>query len=431
MRMKSSWLDPIEQRELVDDLLKYQLIRFSNGRDLPLKSGGTTDVYMNLRDARNNPDAIKKIARAYENPLRRLRPDRFIEVPDAVSCFAGPLAMATGIPYITIRESPKGGRVAKANSIGSASFGSTGVIFDDVITDGESKIIPFREATKLGLQVNNLVVLVDRQQGWEKNFVRQEVDLLVWPGMMLHDVRKLLISDFKVMQRCKPETEEANCIIVALDAMSWEETLVVIDLLRPSGVILKFNDLLFDRGIEKLISDAQVYGRVMADLKCHDIPNTVGNTCARLRKNPPWAVTVHASGGVKMMKAAVTALEGTATKVLAITVLTSIDPTTSQEIYGRRPLEQVGVLAEMAVQAGVHGFVCSPQEASYLRESYPTKIIVTPGIRSDATPKDDQARCATPRGAIESGAHYIVMGRQILNSSDPVAEVRRVMEELR
>lgn len=423
------WLDPSEQQDLVARLLEHQLIKFSNGRDLPLKSGGKTDVYMNLRDARNSPDAIRTIARAFENPIRRLNPDRFIEVPDAVSCFAGPLSLAMDMPYITIREKPKEGRVAKATSIGSAPFGSTAVIFDDVVTDGESKIVPFFEARAMGLQVQNLVVLVDRQQGWKKKFAERGVNLNVWPGMTLHDVRKLLVSDFGIMQRCNPETEEKNCIIVALDGKSWEETLAIIDALRPSGSILKVNDLLFDQGIANLIPDLHVYGRVMADLKCHDIPNTVKNTCERLRKSPPWAVTVHASGGGEMVKAAVEALAGTSTKVLAITVLTSINPETSEEIYQRRPLEQVKVLAKIAADNGAHGFVCSPEEAKELKALYPDKTIVTPGIRSEATPKDDQARIATPRGAKDNGSDYLVMGRQILGAKDPVAEVKRVMTE--
>lgn len=423
------WLDPSEQKKLVARLLEHQLIKCSNERNLPLKSGGKTDVYINLREARNDPRAITLIARLFENPLRRLAPDRFIEVPDSVSCFAGPLAITTGIPYLTIREKPKEGRVAKSTVIGSSSFGSTAVIIDDVITDGESKIAPFYEAGSMGLEVNNLVVLVDRQQGWKKKFTEHSINLNVWPGMSLHDVRKLLVSDFGIMQRCNLETEEKNCIIVALDGKSWEETLAIIDPLRPSGCILKVNDLLFDQGIANLIPNLQVYGRVMADLKCHDIPNTVKNTCERLHKSPPWAVTVHASGASGMVKAAVDALAGTPTKVLAVTVLTSIGLRTCEEIYTRLPIDQVKVLARIAVASGAHGFVCSPEEAHELKQTYPDKIIVTPGIRSEATPKDDQARIATPRGAKDNGSDYLVMGRQILGAKDPIAEVKRVMTE--
>ena len=140
------WLDPSEQEEVVVCLLKYELAEFSNARNLPTKNGETTDVYINLRNARNNPRAISAITDVFGNPLRRLKPDRFIEVPDSVSCFAGPLSISTNIPYITIRERPKEGRVLRAASIGSAPFGSTAVIFDDVVTDGESKIPAFLEA---------------------------------------------------------------------------------------------------------------------------------------------------------------------------------------------------------------------------------------------------------------------------------------------
>ncbi len=425
----SPWLDPVEQEEIVRFLLERGLIKFSNKRDLPLKSGGKTDVYINLRDARNHPDAITEIARAFENPLRRLRPDRFIEVPDSVSCFAGPLCERTGIRYITIREAPKAGRVAKASSIGQAPFGSSAVLFDDVVTDGASKIPPFLEAVRLGLNVQGLVVLVDRQQGWRKKFAELGINLPVWAGMTLHDVRKTLISKFGVMERCDAETEEKNRIIVALDGKNWDETLAIVDALRPSGVILKVNDLLFSRGIDTLIPDLQVYGRVMADLKCHDIKNTVANTCKRLRESPPWAVTVHASGGPEMVEAAVCALVGAPTKVLAVTVLTSIDKKTSEEIYHCLPIEEVRVLAKMATDAGAHGFVCSPEEVKELKATYPGKLAVTPGIRSAGVSQDDQARIATPAIAVENGADYLVIGRQILGAADPVAEVRRVMEE--
>jgi orotidine-5'-phosphate decarboxylase len=428
LQPQQPWLDPAEQKDLVACLLEHELIRFSNARNLPLKSGGTTDIYINLRDARNSPEMIGEIARAFENPIRRLCPDSFIEVPDAVSCFAGPLSVATGIKYITIRERPKEGRVSKATSIGTARFGSTAVILDDVVTDGESKIVPYREAKAMGLQVDNLVVLVDRQQGWKKKFADNNIPLSVWPGMTLHDVRKILVSDFGVMQRCNSETEEKNCIIVALDGKSWEETLAIIDPLRPIGCLLKVNDLAFDRGIGKLVPDLQVYGRVMVDLKCHDIPNTVANTCERLRKSQPWAVTVHASGGSDMVGAAVKALEGTSTKVLAVTVLTSIADECGQ-IFGRLPIDQVRELAIKAAAKGAHGFVCSPEEVRMLKQMYPHKIIVTPGIRSEAVPKDDQARVATPRGAKDAGADYLVMGRQILNAKDPVAEVKRVLRD--
>ncbi len=421
------WLIPAEQEEVCQLLLEYELLKFSNERDLPLKNGETTDIYINLRDARNHPEAIGYIARLFENPLRRLGVSRFAEVPDAVSCFAGVLSERTGIPYLTIREQPKEGRVAKASVIGSPKKGERMCILDDVITDGASKIQPYRECVKMGLRPDTLAVLVDRQQGWQKKFAEENIHMSVWPGMTLHDVRYHLIRTFGAMKRCDGQLEEKNPIIVALDGKSWEEILPIVDPLRTTGCILKVNDLLFDKGIEWLVPNLSVYGRVMVDLKGHDIPNTLENVAKRLRKNPPWAVTVHASAGEEGIRALVKALEGTRIMVLAVTVLTSFDEKTCEEIYSRKPLDQVRALEAVAAKAGVHGFVCSPEEVSELRSF--GKILVTPGVRSPGADKGDQKRVDTPHAAVERGANYLVMGRQIVGAPDPVAEVRRVLTD--
>ena len=425
----TSWLFPEEHPEVVSRLLEDKLLKFDNTRSLPLKSGGTTDVYINLRDARDRPAAIRFITDLFEIPLRRLNVSRFIEVPDSVSCFAGPLSIATNIPYVTIREQVKTGRVTDAKVIGHTTRGESICILDDVITNGASKVAAYEVCRSRGLLNKALVVLVDRQQGWQKYFADQDITIPVWAGMTLHDVRRQLIQGLGIMQRCDPKIEKANPIIVALDGKDWEQILPLIDPLRTTGCILKVNDLLFDQGISHLLPDLSVYGRIMADLKGHDISNTIGNVCKRLRPHNPWAVTVHGSGGMKMIAEAVKTLEGTSTKVLAVTVLTSIDPKTCEEIYTRLPREQVRALAAIAVRGGAHGFVCSPQEASELSSLYPNKLIVTPGIRSAGVQADDQERIGTPRGAMDNGSNHLVMGRQILGASDPVAEVKRIITE--
>ncbi|MEK7479385.1 MAG: orotidine-5'-phosphate decarboxylase [Patescibacteria group bacterium] len=421
------WLFPEKQEEVVRRLLEWGCIKCDEARSLPLKSGGRTDVYVNLRDARDYPEAIHFVSGLFEIPLRHLRVNRFVEVPDAVSCFAGPLSLATGIPYLTIREQEKMGRVADARIIGHPVRGESVYILDDVITDGASKIVPIEECLRLGLSVKALVVLVNREQGWKRKFAEQEISVPVWAGMTLHDVRRQLIES-GAMRRCDPKAEEKNPIILALDGKSWEEILPVIDPLRPMGCVLKVNDLAFAEGFDRLLPDLSVYGRVMLDLKAHDIPNTVGNIMSRVRAHAPWAVTVHASGGEEMIRAAVKALEGTQTMILAVTVLTSLGPD-CEEIYTRSPLEQVKVLAAIADRAGAHGFVCAPEEARELRNLYPDALIVTPGVRSSGIDSGDQKRVMTPKEAIENGANMVVGGRQFLNDSDPVAEVRRVLEQ--
>lgn len=426
----SCWLTPSEQEEAIQWLIEDHLLEWDNKRSLKLKSGGFTDIYINLRLARNSPRAIGRLADLYTNPLRRLRVKRFVEVPDAISPVAANLSVMTGIPYITVREEAKEGRVVKGRIIGDpVRYGEEMAIIDDVVTDAASKIAALMELRSAGAVIKPLVVLVDRQQGWRQKLAEAGYgDVGVWSGMTLHDVRRFLVGK-GLMRRCDPAVEEKNPIIVALDGKVWEDVLAVADPLRTTGCILKVNDLLWERGFDRLLPDLSVYGRVMADLKGHDISNTMENISKRLLRNPPWAVTVHGSGGEKMIKTVVDTLKGTPTKVLVVTVLTSIDTPTSEEIYHRLPLDQVETLAAIGNRAGAHGFVCSPQEVSRIRPLYPEKVFVTPGVRSPGADVGDQARVDTPANAIKNGATHLVMGRQILGAKDPFAEVNRVLRD--
>jgi len=430
--MGSSWLFPEERPWVIQQLLNFGLIKYDNRRELPLKSGGKTDIYINLRDARNNPKAISFLATLFATSLQRLDAtrdvSRFVEVPDSVSCFAGSLAVLVDMPYLTIREQGKEGRVADAKVIGTSIKGERVVILDDVITNGASKIIPHQKCAELGLDNQALVVLVDRQQGWQQHLLKAGIRMPVWAGMTLDDVRRYLIET-GIMQRCALDVERLNPIILALDGKSWDEILPIIDELRVTGCILKVNDLLFNEGIEYLLPKLTTYGRIMADLKIHDIPNTAANIAKRLLVCPPWAVTVHGSGGGGMIKAVVDALAATDTKVLVVTVLTSIDKETCEEIYTCLPLDQVARLAEIAYRAGAQGLVCSPEEVADLRAKYPDMTLVTPGIRSVGQDADDQKRIATPAKAIANGSNHLVMGRQIFGAPDPVAEVKRLLKE--
>lgn len=422
------WLTPWEHEEVIRTLLRFGLIKYNNARNLPLKSGGKTDIYINLRDARKHPQAIEFIAELYANVLRRLGIDQFAEVPDAVSCFAGVIATKTGLPYLTLREKAKEGRVAKADVVGDALPGERVATIDDVITDGQSKLAPYNKCVSMGLNVQPHIVLVDRQQGWKKKFRELGITAGVWPGMTLHDVRKFLIQS-GLMERCSPEVEAKNKIIVALDGKNWEQILAIVDPLRTTGCILKVNDALFDLGIRELLPNLGVYGRIMADLKSHDIKTTVLNIAKHLLPCPPWAMTVHASGHTDMVKAAVETLKNTPTKVLAVTVLTSLKPGTCEEVYVEQPPEVVKKLAALAHAGGAHGFVCSPLETSMLRGIYPQSVIVNPGVRSPGADVHDQARVDTPANTISLGADFIVSGRQIIEADDPVNEVKRIHRE--
>lgn len=424
----TGWIPREAHGEVVLAMLTLGLIKSDNNRSLPLKSGGTTDVYVNLREARSKALAINFLASLFSRPLQWISPDRFVEVPDSVSCIAGPISVMTGISYVTIRAEAKEGRVADAKTIGEYHAGESVVIIDDVITDGASKVGPYKICTEKGLIVKAVLVLVDRQQGWQHDFAKYGVDAPVWAGMTLHDVRRELIA-LGHMQRCDPHIEKRNPLIVALDKLPWHEVLPVADKLRTTGCILKVNDLLRREGIDSLLPELSTYGRVMADLKLHDIPNTVANDCKNLRPHQPWAVTVHASGGGEMITAALEGLAGNGTNVLGITVLTSFDESWCQEIFRRRPLAQVKKLADIAMRRGAHGLVCSPLEVSTLRKLFPMALLIVPGVRSPGAATHDQKRVDTPAATIAAGATHVVMGRQILQSSDPVAEVGRVLKD--
>ncbi len=420
------WLTPNQQMWAVEGLLKYGLLKIDNNRSLPLKSGGKTDIYITIRDARNNPEAIKFLTDLYAIPLKLLESDRFAEIPDSVSCIAGPLSIKCNIPYITIRETAKEGRATDSKIIGQCNPREKIPIIDDVVTDGASKVIPISECKKRNAQSDIIIVLVDRQQGWKEKIGS---DVAVWPGMTLHDVRRCLI-EIGALQRCDPATEAKNPIIIALDGKGWEEILPIIDLLRTTGCILKVNDLLFEEGFG-LISNLSVYGRVMVDIKGDDIPDTIKRITTRLRKYNPWGVTVHASGGGEMISAAVEVLKGTPTKVIGVTLLTSIDDTSCKNIYTRNPADQVLVLAAIAIENGAHGLVCSPNEVGILSRAYPKTTLIVPGIRSAeiSIANDDQKRIGTPSQTIKDGANHIVMGRQIFQAPDPVYEVHRILKE--
>ena len=420
------WVSPRDHAQVVRDLLP--VIKHDNSRRLPLKKGGTTDVYLNLRDARSHPRVLRRLVDLYMPPLRWLGVDRFVEVPDAVSCIAGPLSAATGIPYLTIRAEAKEGRVADAKMIGNCRPGEKVVIIDDVITDGGSKLGPYQQCIEKGLDVLGILVLADRELGWREEFAKLNIMCPVCAGMRLHDIRRELIASGEML-RCDPNVELGNVIIAALDGKSLQETLSIADRMRPTGAILKVNDLAFAEGFDHLLPQLSVYGRVMLDLKSYDIPNTVSNICKRVAAHRPWAVTVHASGGPAMVREARMAL-GVHTHVLAVTVLTSFDEKTCDDVYHRRPLDQVIGLAKLAVGAGATGIVCSAEEVTHLRKELGEDVLlVVPGVRSPGTDAGDQKRVDTPARVMANGANFVVMGRQLLGAADPVVESMRVHKE--
>lgn len=225
-------------------------------------------------------------------------------------------------------------------------------------------------------------------------------------------------------------------IIVALDFEKQVQVLALVDQLNPSLCRLKVGKELFVRTGPALVRKLVDRGfDVFLDLKFHDIPNTVAAACRAAADLGVWMVNVHASGGGRMMRAAHAALDSYATDrplLLAVTVLTSMEQPDLQEVGVKvSPQKQVLHLAQLAGECGLDGVVCSANEAQILRKTMGFNFcLVTPGIRPNGMPADDQRRVMTPREAVKAGADYLVMGRPITQAAQPLQVLRDLQTEL-
>lgn len=171
---------------------------------------------------------------------------------------------------------------------------------------------------------------------------------------------------------------------------------------------------------------------VFLDLKFHDIPNTVAAACSAAADLGVWMINVHALGGSKMLLAARQAVEGKKTRLIAVTLLTSLNQDDLRELgITDTPETLVQRLALLTQHCGLNGVVCSALEAANLRKVIGKDFwLVTPGIRSSSDSQDDQTRIATPTMAIRNGASYLVIGRPITRSSDPLKTLKQFNNEI-
>ena len=169
---------------------------------------------------------------------------------------------------------------------------------------------------------------------------------------------------------------------------------------------------------------------VFLDLKLHDIPNTVGKAVAALARLRPAILTVHAAGGKAMMAAAKAAAPAQ-TKIVGVTVLTSLDGAdlAAAGISGS-PAEQVKRLADLSREAGIDGIVCSGEEVAAAKAAWPEGFFVVPGVRPAGMDVGDQKRVVTPRQALDDGASILVIGRPITAAPDPAQAIRDIAADL-
>ena len=226
-------------------------------------------------------------------------------------------------------------------------------------------------------------------------------------------------------------------IIVALDHNNSAEALSLAARLDPSLCRLKVGKELHTAAGPQVIDALMKQGfEVFLDLKFHDIPNTVASACKVAASQGVWMMNVHASGGKKMLAAArdaVATVNGNKPLLIAVTVLTSLSQNELGEI-GLQPDMESAVLnyASLAFDAGLDGVVCSAQEATWLKARFGEAFqLVTPGIRLAEDAKGDQSRVVTPADAIKMGADYLVIGRSITASPDPIATLHQINNDLK
>lgn len=224
-------------------------------------------------------------------------------------------------------------------------------------------------------------------------------------------------------------------LIVALDVSSSAAAQKIVAQIGESAHIFKVGKQLFTAEGPGVVRDLAAAGRkVFLDLKFHDIPNTVAAAVAEAAKLKVAMLTVHASGGGKMLRAAVEAASRAAVPpmILAVTVLTSMEDSDLPGIGVRGTvIDQTLRLATLAITNGCDGIVTSAHEVRELRSELGDDFaVVTPGVRPAGAEKGDQARVVTPAEAISAGATHIVVGRPITAAPDPAAAAIEIIQQI-
>jgi orotidine-5'-phosphate decarboxylase len=223
-------------------------------------------------------------------------------------------------------------------------------------------------------------------------------------------------------------------LIVALDYATAERALALAAALGDRCDFYKVGSELFTAAGPDLVRTLIDGGAdVFLDLKFHDIPNTMRGAARSAAALGTRLVTVHASAGADGIRAAVEGA-GTDCGVLAVSVLTSMDAAALGAVWGRATIDvadEVLRLADIAVDAGAHGLVCSGREAAAVRARHGDALeLLIPGIRPAGGARDDQARVVTPRDAVAAGARYLVLGRVVTQAEDPGAILEEIRREI-
>jgi orotidine-5'-phosphate decarboxylase len=221
-------------------------------------------------------------------------------------------------------------------------------------------------------------------------------------------------------------------IFVAIDTPELAQALAIAEAVREHAGGLKLGlEFFAAQGPAGVRRVASLGIPIFLDLKLHDIPNTVAKAVEALSPLEPAILTVHAAGGAEMLRAA-RAAAGPQTKLVAVTVLTSLDGEDLHSIgVDAAPSDQVVRLAMLARDSGIDGIVCSGAEVASVRGLWPGGFFVVPGVRPAGVDSADQKRVVTPRQAIDDGASVLVIGRPITGAADPSRTIAEIAGSLK
>ena len=208
-------------------------------------------------------------------------------------------------------------------------------------------------------------------------------------------------------------------IIVAIDTHDYQDAVTLLDQLNPELCKVKVGSVVFNALGKDFLSLVDQRGfKIFLDLKLHDIPNTVHETILGFVNCNIELLTIHLSGGQKMITAAMAAAQIIKTKIIGVSVLTSLNDDDASELFQSTTRDQVARLFKLANEAAIDGIVCSPLELDLAANTLsPETLKITPGIR-DIVVSDDQSRTMTANEAIKHGASYLVIGRPISKASN-------------
>ncbi len=223
-----------------------------------------------------------------------------------------------------------------------------------------------------------------------------------------------------------------NKVIVALDNKNLKQIITLVKKTKSQAFGYKIGkEFFYNYGIDGYKKIYKLSPNIFLDLKLHDIPNTVEKALKSLIKLKPFLTTIHISGGDEMQKIS-SKLQRNKTKILGVTILTSLNNKQTKKYYNSKNInELVKKFAKNAKNNNLDGIVCSPLEIKTVRKIVGEKmLIVVPGIRLKKNKKDDQRRILTPKKAIDLGANYLVIGRPIVESTNPTKTLKEINKSI-